>query len=365
MRRERLKFVVALSRLAIAAGGLVLLPLIYPRTRETLWVWAAYLIAAVVSQEMIRRQVGGRLRMVLFGIVDAAVLTYTVHLLGSVLTPVLTLYFCACIANAFVGDLGLTLVLAAANSVLYDAVVWAEWGGLLPFARAAPDLAALGRPHLDQAVAATGFVTAFMFGGTVIMGRLVVALDENERRLIEANRRLETLSLHDPLTELFNRRYLFDRLSAELARVRRGHPLAVVMLDLDGFKGVNDALGHLRGDALLREIGATLIATTRVTDVVGRYGGDEFLLVLPDTGTDQALTVVERVVAAVRGAGAKPGTPRPVTASLGLTSASASDDVASLLHRADHAAYRAKQAGGDRFVADVGKAPATCPEPSS
>jgi diguanylate cyclase (GGDEF)-like protein len=353
MTREGLKFSAALTRFALAATGMAVLPIIYPLMRPSWWVWAAYVVAAVIAQEMVRRRLGGRARAIVFGLIDAAVLTYVVHQLGSVSTPLLTIYFYACVANALVGDLGVAVALAAANSVLYDAVVWAERCGALPFAPAAPDLSALGRPHLDQAVAATAFVTAFMFGGTAIVGRLVAALDENERHLVDANRRLEALSLHDPLTELYNRRYLFDRLSTELARVRRGHPLTLVMLDLDGFKAVNDSLGHVKGDVLLHEIGVALVATTRETDVVGRYGGDEFLLVLPDTDGAQALPVASRVVAAVRATGARVRAPRAVTASVGLTSATPSDDIASLLKRADENAYRAKQAGGDRFVADT------------
>ena len=351
MTRDRLKFQAGLSRFVVAAGALVLLPTFYPRTRAHIWVWALYLVVALVAQELIRRDIGGRARTVLSGFVDVAVLTYSVHLIGSVATPALSVYFFACVANALVSDIKVTFVLAAASCIAYDGVVWAEWAGLVPFAPDVPRLAALGPPPLDQAVAATVFVTTFMFFGTAIVGHLAVALDQREAQLLEANARLEELSQHDPLTELYNRRYLFDRVSAELARVRRGHPLAVAMLDLDGFKAVNDLLGHQRGDALLREMGVVLVSSTRVTDVVGRYGGDEFLLVLPDTDAAQAITVAERVVPAVHASGARVGTPRPVTVSLGLASATSTDTVASLLRRADENAYRAKQAGGDQFVA--------------
>jgi diguanylate cyclase (GGDEF)-like protein len=351
MTREQLKFRVALSRFVVAATGLLLLPTLYPKTRAHLWVWAAYLGVASIEQELIRRRIGGKARTLISGLIDSAVITFTVHVLGSVATPVLTVYFMICVANALVGDLSVAVALALVNVIAYDAVVWAEWAGQLPFAPDAPSLGVLGGPQLGQAIAATIFVDTFALWATMTVGMLVLALDRREEQLVDANTRLEELSQHDPLTELYNRRYLLDRVSAELARVRRGHPLTVVMADLDHFKRVNDTLGHLRGDTLLHEIAATLVSTTRVTDVVGRYGGDEFLLVLPDTDAEQALIVVERVVASVREAGARFDTPNAVTASLGVVTAKESDTVTDLLNRADENAYRAKQAGGDRFVA--------------
>jgi diguanylate cyclase (GGDEF)-like protein len=350
MTREQLKFRVALSRFVVAATGLVLLPTLFPRTRAHLWVWAAYLGVATVEQELIRRRIGGRVRTLISGLIDSVVITFTVHVLGSVLTPVLTVYFVACVANALVSDLAVAIALALVSSIAYDAVVWGEVTGALPFAPDVPHVAALGAPQISLAIAAVVFVNAFVLWATATVGMLVLALDRREEQLIEANVRLEELSQHDPLTELYNRRYLLDRVSAELARVRRGHPLTVVMADLDHFKRVNDTLGHARGDALLHEIAAALVSTTRVTDIVGRYGGDEFLLVLPDTDADQALIVVERVVSSVREVGVRFDAPNAVTASLGVVTAKESDTVADLLDRADENAYRAKQAGGDRFA---------------
>src|SRR5262249_10125157 len=152
-------------------------------------------------------------------------------------------------------------------------------------------------------------------GSTSIVALLVRQVRRREQELVEANARLEDLSQRDPLTELYNRRYLYERLDHELARVRRGHPLAVVMIDLDRFKAVNDAHGHLQGDRLLRDIAAAVASTTRVTDVPGRYGGDEFLIVLPDTDLERARTVAQRVAESVRTAGWRFEAPHPVTAS--------------------------------------------------
>src|SRR5579872_2180173 len=125
MNRDRLKFGAALARFALAAYAFLFLPVIYPPTRPCRWVWVAYFFSSAIAQQMIRRRAGGRARTILFGVVDAAVLTFTVHLLGSVSSPLVSLYFFACVANAIVGDLGITLVLAAVNALLYDGVVWA------------------------------------------------------------------------------------------------------------------------------------------------------------------------------------------------------------------------------------------------
>jgi diguanylate cyclase (GGDEF)-like protein len=349
MTRDQLKFRAALSRFAVAAAGLLLLPLVYPRAHAHAWVWGAYLVVAAAEQELIRRGVGGRARTLLSGVVDTLVITFTVHVLGSVVTPVMSVYFFACFANGLVGDVGVSIALALANAVAYDAVVWAEWAGWLPFAPDAPRMAAIGSPTTGEAIAASVFVTTLVLCATAVVSMLVVALARREDQLVHANARLEELSQHDPLTELYNRRYLLDRVGVELARVRRGHSLTVAMLDLDRFKRVNDELGHQRGDALLQGIGATLVSNTRVTDVVGRYGGDEFLLVLTDTDAVQARIVAERVVSAVREAGVRFDASHAVTASLGVASADEADTVGSLLRRSDENAYKAKRSGGDRF----------------
>jgi diguanylate cyclase (GGDEF)-like protein len=310
-----------------------------------------YLTIACVEQVLIRKRIGGRLRAFVSGLVDIAVLTYTVHGLGAIATPMSSLYFFAGVANALVVDLRVGFALAAVNVLAFDAVVWSEWAGLLAFAPDAPDIARLGRPPFEQTLMASMFITVFVPAATAIVGALVRAVGRREKQLVDANTRLEELSQLDPLTNLFNRRHVFARVEAELARVRRGHPLALVMLDLDGFKRVNDTQGHLRGDVLLKEIATALGATTRATDVAGRYGGDEFVLVLPDTDAEQARTVAERVAQSVREAALRFDATRPVTASLGIAMAEPADTVAALLRRADENAYRAKQDGGDRVVA--------------
>lgn len=351
MTGDELKFRAALSRFGVALVALALLPTFYPGTRPHLWVWGVYLAIAGIEQALIRKRIGNRRRAFLSGLVDIAVLTYTVHGLGSIATPMASLYFFAGVANALVVDLRVAYALAALNVLAFDAVVWAEWARLLPFAPDAPDVARLGPPPLEQTLMASLFVTVLVPAATAVVGALVRAVGRREQQLVEANARLEELSQLDPLTSLYNRRHLFSRVEAELARVRRGHPLALLMLDLDGFKRVNDSQGHLRGDLLLKDIASALGSTTRTTDVAGRYGGDEFVLVLPDTDAEQARVVAERVAQSVREAAERFDANHRVTASIGLALADPSDTVAALLRRADENAYRAKQGGGDRVVA--------------
>ena len=351
MTRDELKFRAALSRFAVALTALALLPTFYPRTRPHIWIWFAYLVVAAFEQVLIRKHIGSRVRPVVSGLVDLAVLTYTVHSLGSVVTPMASLYLFAGVANALVTSPRVAWTLAIAGPLSYDVVVWSEHAGWLPFAPDAPELAALGSPSLAYTLMATIFVTVFVPASTGIVTALVHAVQRREADLVVANERLEQLSQLDPLTNLYNRRHLFARIEAELARVRRGRPLALVMLDLDFFKRVNDTQGHLRGDALLKEIATALAATTRTSDVTGRYGGDEFAVVLPDTEPEQALGVAERVAKSVRDVSERFDPACPVTASVGVAIATPSDTVAALLRRADENAYRAKKEGGDRVVA--------------
>jgi len=351
MTGDELKFRAALSRFGVGLVALALLPAFYPRTRPHVWIWGVYLAIAAFEQVLIRKRIGGRARAFFSGLVDIAVLTYTVHGLGSTATPMASLYFFAGVANALVVDLRIAYALAALAALTFDAVVWAEWAGWLAFAPDAPQVARLGPPPLEQTLMASMFVTVFVPAATAIVGLLVRAVGRREQALVTANARLEELSQLDPLTNLYNRRHLFARVEAELARVRRGHSLALVMIDLDGFKRVNDSQGHLRGDLLLKEIAAALSSTTRATDVAGRYGGDEFVVVLPDTDAAQGRAAAERLAQSVRDAAARFDTATRVTASVGLALAEPADTVAALLRRADENAYRAKQGGGDRVVA--------------
>jgi diguanylate cyclase (GGDEF)-like protein len=165
-------------------------------------------------------------------------------------------------------------------------------------------------------------------------------------------RRAEELSVTDDLTSLYNSRYLNQSLRREAKRASRsGRPLSLLFLDLDGFKSVNDRHGHLCGSRALVEAASVIRGCARETDVTARFGGDEFALVLPDTGSEGALAVAERVrerIAAHSFLSASDGLDLHLTASVGV--ATLPDVAASaeeLVKAADMAMYRVKEKGKD------------------
>jgi diguanylate cyclase (GGDEF)-like protein len=158
---------------------------------------------------------------------------------------------------------------------------------------------------------------------------------------------IERLAHHDELTGVLNRRRMMHFLGEELARHdRNGAPVSVALLDLDHFKAINDTLGHLCGDEVLRRLAAVVQRHARTTDRFGRYGGEEFLIILNDTATDAALLAVERVRSAVAKIDWSDISPElRVTFSAGVASYNGSESVELLLSRADLGLYEAKRCG--------------------
>ena len=177
----------------------------------------------------------------------------------------------------------------------------------------------------------------------VVAGILLNARDVTERKALE--NQLSHQAFHDPLTNLANRALFADRLEHALKRAaRRRRPLAVLYFDLDGFKGVNDTLGHVTGDLLLKEVASRLAASVRAGDTISRWGGDEFGILLEELATDaEANAAAERLIDALREPFSVAGTEVFISASIGIVvselGAEACDD---LLRYADLAMYRAK-----------------------
>jgi diguanylate cyclase (GGDEF)-like protein len=180
-------------------------------------------------------------------------------------------------------------------------------------------------------------------------GIVLIAMLASFRRLKAA---AEFNAAYDGLTALANRRSAYDAATAMIARARRtGTPLSVVMFDLDRFKQINDGYGHAAGDEVLRCVASTMRATVRDSDLGARLGGEEFVVVLPDAGLQDARVVAERLRAQLR-ARTIPAIGSSVTASFGIAELRPADATAeNLLHRADQAMYRAKALGRDQ-VAD-------------
>ena len=175
----------------------------------------------------------------------------------------------------------------------------------------------------------------------------------NENLLLRRRRqRAQKFALTDPLTRLFNRRMGLTSLDQELARAQRSQrPLTVLMCDLDHFKQLNDTLGHLQGDSALRATADVLRQTLRKSDVICRYGGEEFLVVLADTTPDEATVMATRLFTAIAARGEQLGL--PLTVSIGLTAFRPDDTVEAMLQRADRALYASKGSGRNRFSADI------------
>jgi diguanylate cyclase (GGDEF)-like protein len=170
----------------------------------------------------------------------------------------------------------------------------------------------------------------------VVLGVLQQALEREQR-----------LAQHDPLTGLANRGAFYEQAAAELLRCRRyGHPFTIAYIDCDTFKAINDRHGHRTGDALLCAVATILQRSVRTSDIVARLGGDEFVIGFVETGSQDALTTVQRMRESLRGTMQREQW--PVTFSIGVatfTSPPASVDV--LIDRADQLMYAAKQSGKD------------------
>ncbi|GAA0270237.1 GGDEF domain-containing protein [Cryptosporangium japonicum] len=204
-----------------------------------------------------------------------------------------------------------------------------------------------------------GNYAALVVGLVVVAGLMVrqylVTRDRTDlaRQLASALREQERLAVTDPLTGLHNRRFFDDTMRTEVARARRtGRPLALVVLDLDHFKKINDERGHHAGDLTLMQAAARLQAVTRGGDVVARFGGEEFVWLLPDTDETGAAILAERLRAALCSEPVEVSETClvPVTGSLGVASASGLVDDEALMRDADRAMYHAKATGRNRVV---------------
>jgi diguanylate cyclase (GGDEF)-like protein len=239
-----------------------------------------------------------------------------------------------------------------------------------------------GKPHINDAENATlccmhaingaATVEVPMMARGQVFGLLILAYDGEDayHRLMAVRRvaraladsmslalsnialreKLRTQSLRDPLTGLYNRRYMEDALDRYISLAERtGSATSIVMIDLDNFKRVNDEHGHAKGDAVLRDVAAQLVAALRPSDVVARYGGEELMVILPNCALDDAAHKAEMLRLRVEGLTETHGT--AISASFGVaTVPETSTHAADVIPMADSALYAAKKAGKNRVA---------------
>jgi diguanylate cyclase (GGDEF)-like protein len=177
-------------------------------------------------------------------------------------------------------------------------------------------------------------------------------LYKNGLKLKEAYKRIEELAALDELTGSFNRRCIMRTLDDEIARTQRSNAsCSIALIDLDWFKRINDTYGHPTGDEVLRTFAITVFANIRNIDRFGRYGGEEFLLVLPDTSDDTAVRLLDRlrmIIADLDWSAFSPG--MQVTVSAGVATLRPDETADTFLARADSALYTAKAQGRNRIA---------------
>jgi diguanylate cyclase (GGDEF)-like protein len=213
--------------------------------------------------------------------------------------------------------------------------------------------------HVQLGLAGTVILLSFAGSST----RLLVT----QHRLVKAQDALRWEATRDGLTGLWNRTAVLEILERELQRSERhGLPVGVIMADIDHFKAINDSRGHAAGDKALEIIASEIGAVVRPYDSVGRYGGEEFLIVAPGCGPHATWELAERIRAYVSSCSiVAGGTSLKLSLSLGFAAGSSSADMERLLHDADTALYQAKNAGRDRVEPSLGQpAPSATPMPA-
>ena len=230
---------------------------------------------------------------------------------------------------------------------------------LVAFGVASGVVAARDEPDYPPVVAAAyvGMVVVVLLSSTFLTTRVQSTREHLRRQraeLAQALEQIRQLATHDDLTGLLNRRAMLDRMQLEQRRsLRSGSPLLIAQLDIDHFKVVNDTHGHAAGDLVLQSFADTVRRNVRDTDVLARWGGEEFVLLLCDTPAADAVALMERLRQAVQAMQvpvAQGGQPITVTVSIGLARHAPADPLAGTLERADQALYAAKAGGRNRVV---------------
>ncbi len=190
-------------------------------------------------------------------------------------------------------------------------------------------------------------VLIYFYEARMSLSKVMIRLSETKKELDRKGK----MAINDGLTGLYNRGFFDESLNAEVQdSIKKNKSLTLLMMDIDGFKVVNDTLGHLMGDYVLSEIAAVIKNSSRASDLPARYGGEEFVVILPNTNVSEARMVAERIRENIEGIDfvveGKPKT--SITISVGIASLKGSDLTKDIIERADKALYAAKKRGGNR-----------------
>ncbi len=203
-----------------------------------------------------------------------------------------------------------------------------------------------------QPLSATGLAIVHTFNVTIVFAMASSTARFYYATVRRAERKLVDLATRDPLTGLANRRHFVTLTRHEIARATRtGDALALVLADIDHFKQINDRCGHEAGDQVLRDVAAALRTVCREHDVVARWGGEEFLILLPATALDAAMATAERIRIAVTGVSDTADLSIGLTLSLGVAVLGKDEPLSRAIARADRALYRSKEDGRNRVTA--------------
>ena len=327
-QNERLAFVVAAFLMVIS-----FLPVTHDEDRTGVLLCGAMVFGLTfIWFRLLPAHAFGDRRVLVFGVLAQPCILVLLALTGGLVSEYFPFALLLIVATVFSPRVRHTIVVAAAtlaSLVLADVVTPSSPAALV---------ADLGTRLLET----VGFaLIAAMIGRTLRASRTAIAARADE--LDDLRGRAEALALTDTLTGLSNRRFADEALARLVAEAQRGRIFSIAAFDLDGFKRLNDTLGHAAGDAVLVDFARLLREGLRGADVPVRMGGDEFLVLLPGTGLSQAILVVERLRAAARAA--RWGAPDAiVTASSGIAQWSQGQTATDMLQSADRALYIAKRA---------------------
>jgi len=205
-------------------------------------------------------------------------------------------------------------------------------------------------PWIGEVLPTVNLVVAILIIGLSML-KFSQIMDEHERQLIKANEQMTRLANTDQLTGTYNRRFMYSILESEKCRSGKRRPYVIAILDIDNFKQINDRFGHLAGDKVLQDIVQIILGLIRTGDVVARWGGEEFLVLLPNTSLDNGIAVMERVRQTLADkVYDSDGNRFQTTLTIGLADSRGNRPIDEIISEADARLYQGKREGKNKVV---------------